>query len=160
MFNANLKIWFRMEWLSSTLQSECGILESCWIGNLETEFLFPALLHGDVGHSLYLVGPQFPHLQRKKMTNNSSKNTLGISDVIRLSLPPFRLLIALIFSNWLDVKPSSRWRKISQATYATWIQGMPWDCVCGLSRAIIGPRLWATEKPHKLCISLRCPRRI
>lgn len=35
----------------------------------------------------------------KKMTNNSNKNTLGISDVIRLSLPPFRLLIALIFSN-------------------------------------------------------------
>lgn len=61
-----------MEWFSSTLQSECGTLESCWTGNLETEFLFPALLHGDVGHSLYLAGPQFPHLQRKKVveTNN------------------------------------------------------------------------------------------
>lgn len=47
----------------------CGVsavLESGYTGGSEAEFLFPALLQGDSCHSLYLAGPQFPHLQKKR----------------------------------------------------------------------------------------------
>lgn len=44
------------------------MLESSWTGGLETEFLFPALLQGDLGHSP--CSALVSHLQKKVVGRN------------------------------------------------------------------------------------------